>query len=352
MRFDLNTCRTGVIATALLAATSAQAQSSTPSSTVTLYGIMDFFLQYGHGGAGTQVAVQSGGVSSSRFGLKGSEDLGGGLKANFQLEQGILADTGTLGRGGLAWGRQAWAGVSSANWGALSAGRQYLPQYNILDSFDTFGTGAGSSAESGVVSTTSRANNSLVYQTPTLGGFGASAMYAAGETTTGSHDKGNVYALGGTYGNGPFSAGLAVNVFKRPTDANVDSRYVLLTAAYDLGVAKVSGGLQSVRNLDGVDAADRSEALVGVTVPVGDVDTLSAAVGASRTAHSDGQSAVQWSLGATHALSKRTKLYAVGSFINNGSQEAYTTTAATGAGPDTTNGKDVSSLQVGIRHAF
>lgn len=352
MRFDLNICRTGAIAAALIAATTAQAQSSTPSSTVTLYGIMDFFLQYGHGGAGTQVAVQSGGVSSSRIGLKGSEDLGGGLKANFQLEQGILADTGTLGQGGLTWGRQSWAGLSSANWGALSAGRQYLPQYSILDAFDTFGTGAGSSAESGVVSTTSRANNSVVYQTPTFGGFSASAMYAAGETTTGSGDNANVYALGSTYSNGPFSAGLAINVFKRATDANVDSRYVLLTAAYDLGVAKVSGGLQSVRNLGGVDANDRQEMMLGVAVPATDVDTLSAAVGASRTSHSDGLSAVQWSLGATHVLTKRTKLYAVASFINNGSDTAYTTTAATGLGPTTTNGKDVSSLQVGIRHAF
>ena len=86
---------TALAAIALAASFGAQAQSS-----VTLYGIVDMFVQYGKGDS-TTLAVQSGGVSSSRLGFKGTEDLGGGLKANFQLEQGILADTGALGNGGL-----------------------------------------------------------------------------------------------------------------------------------------------------------------------------------------------------------------------------------------------------------
>lgn len=347
MPFDKITLRAGLIAGAtLLAAASAQAQSS-----VTLYGIVDMFVQYGHGSTGNGFSVQSGGVSSSRIGLKGSEDLGGGLSAKFQLEQGILADTGALGQGGLAWGRQAWVGLSSTSWGALSLGRQNLPQYIILDSFDTFGTGAGSSAESGVVSTVSRADNSVVYQTPSFGGLQGSVMVATGETDNHA-DYGNKYAAGATYTAGAFSAGLAVNVFKATASTNVDSRYALLTAAYDFGVAKVSGAVQSVRNSGDVDSNDRREMMLGVTVPVSATDTLSAAVGASRTAHTSGGSGVQWSFGEAHALSKRTKLYAVASFINNGGQKAYTTTAATGEGPVTTAGKDVSSLQVGIRHAF
>jgi predicted porin len=339
--------RAGLIAAAaLLVAASASAQTS-----ATLYGIVDMFVQYGHGSEGNGFSVQSGGVSSSRLGVKGSEDLGGGLSARFQLEQGILADTGALGQGGLAWGRQAWVGVASTTWGALSLGRQNVPQYVILDSFDTFGTGAGSSAESGVFSTISRADNSVVYQTPSLGGWQGSVMAATGESTLGG-DLGNKYALGSTYTAGAFSAGLAINVFKATASTNVDSRFLLLTAAYDFGGAKVSGALQSVRNAGHVDTDDRREAMLGVTVPVTARDTLSAAVGASRTAHTSGGSAVQWSLGEAHALSKRTKLYAVASFINNGGLKAYTTTAATGEGPTTTAGKDVSSLQVGIRHAF
>ena len=260
---------------------------------------------YGHGGAGTQTSVQSGGVSGSRLGFKGNEDLGGGLQAKFVLEQGINADAGSLGQGSRAWGRQAWVGLSSANWGSLSAGRQYIPQYTILDSLDTFGTGAGSAAESGVVTTVSRADNSVLYVTPSVNGFQGTVMTALGEATTGSRDNSNLYSVGGTYANGPFSAGVAVNVFKASANNNVDSRYALLTASYDLGVARLSGALQSVRNLNNVEANDRTEAMFGVNVPVTDADVVSAQVGASRTAHTSGGSGVQWSLGEAHALSKQ-----------------------------------------------
>lgn len=337
----------GVIA--LAASVGAQAQS-----TVTLYGIVDMFVQYGKAD-GTQLAVQSGGVSSSRIGFKGTEDLGSGLKANFQLEQGILADTGALGNGGLAFGRQAWVGLSSDAWGALSAGRQTIPQYDILDAFDTFGTGVGSSASSSIVSTTSRANNSVKYRSPTLGGFTGVALVGLGETTptdTNSGDNANVYALGGTYSAGAFSAGVAFNVFKRPTNDLQDARYALVTASYDFGLAKLAGTLQKVRNLGGNEASDRNEAMVGVNVPVNERDTVSVAMGQVRTAGNDSLNARQWTLGGTHLLSKRTSLYAVLSHINNGAATSYTTTAATGTGPTTSAGQDVSSLQVGVRHAF
>lgn len=341
--------RAAIGAIALAAACAAQAQSS-----VTVYGIVDLFVQYGKGDS-TQLAVQSGGVSGSRLGFKGSEDLGSGLKAQFQLEQGILADTGALANTTNVWSRQAWVGLSSDAWGALIAGRQTIPQYDILDAFDTFGTGVGSSSSSGIVSTTSRANNSLKYRLPTMGGFSGVALVGAGETTSSainSGDNANVYALGGTYTAGPFSAGLALNVFKRATNAQVDARYVMVTAAYDLGVAKVSGAVQKVRNLSGVDGVDRNEAMLGVSVPVTERNTLSAAIGQVSTVGNADLNARQWTLGATHVMSKRTSFYGVLSGIDNSALTSYTTTAANGLGPTTSAGKDVTSLQVGIRHAF
>lgn len=344
-------------AIALAAASVAQAQSTAPSaatSSVTLYGIVDMFVQYGKGDS-TQLAVQSGGVSGSRIGFKGSEDLGGGLKAQFQLEAGILTDTGAQANASSFFSRQSWVGLSSDSWGALSVGRQTIPQYDILDAFDTFGTGVGSSASSSIVSTTSRANNSVKYRSPTLGGFSGVALVGMGETTptaTNSGDNANVYALGGTYSNGPFGAGLAINVFKRGTNALQDARYVLATASYDFGVAKLSGAVQKVRNLSGVDTVDRTEAMVGVNVPVTERNTVSAAVGQVTTSANSALNARQWSLGATHVLSKRTSFYGVLSHIGNGAATSYTTTAANGLGPITSNGKDVSSLQVGVRHAF
>ena len=336
-------------ALALAAASTAQAQSA-----VTLYGIVDLFVQYGKGDS-TQLAIQSGGVSGSRLGVKGSEDLGGGLKAQFQLESGILADTGAQANSTSFFNRQSWVGLSSESWGAVSAGRQTLPQYDILDAFDTFGTGVGSSASSSIVSTTSRANNSVKYRSPTLGGFTGVALVGLGETTptaTNSGDNANVYSLGGTYAAGPFSAGVAVNVFKRSTNALQDARYALVTASYDFGVAKLSGAVQKVRNLAGTEASDRTEAMVGVNVPVGERNIVSLAMGQVRTSGSDSLNARQWSLGGTHLLSKRTSLYAVLGHIDNGAATSYTTTTATGAGPVTSAGQDVQSLQVGVRHAF
>ncbi|MBH1987864.1 MAG: porin [Burkholderiales bacterium] len=336
-------------ALALAAASTVQAQS-----TVTLYGIVDLFVQYGKGDS-TQLAIQSGGVSGSRLGVKGSEDLGGGLKAQFQLESGILADTGAQASGTSFFNRQSWVGLSSESWGAVSAGRQTLPQYDILDAFDTFGTGVGSSASSSIVSTTSRANNSVKYRSPTLGGFSGTALVGMGETTpspTQSGDNANVYALGGTYASGAFSAGLALNLFKRATNVDVDSRYVLATAAYDFGVARLSGAVQKVRNLSGADRVDRTEAMLGVSVPVTASHTISAAVGQVTTAGNSALNARQWTLGATQVMSKRTSFYAVLSHIGNGALTSYTTTAANGLGPTTSAGQDASSLQVGVRHAF
>ena len=336
-------------ALALAAASTAQAQSA-----VTLYGIVDLFVQYGKGDS-TQLAIQSGGVSGSRLGVKGSEDLGGGLKAQFQLESGILADTGAQANSTSFFNRQSWVGLSSESWGAVSAGRQTLPQYDILDAFDTFGMGVGSSASSDIVSTTSRANNSIKYRSPTLGGFSGTALVGMGETTpspTNSGDNANVYALSGTYSGGPFSAGLALNVFKRGTNAQVDARYLLATASYDFGVAKLSGAVQKVRNLAGTDSMDRTEAMVGVNVPVTERNTVSVAMGQVITSGQSAMNARQVSLGATHVMSKRTSFYGVLSHIANGAATSYTTTAANGLGPITTAGQDVSSLQVGVRHAF
>lgn len=340
----------GVAALLATSAFAASAQTS-PTSSVTIYGVIDMYVQYGKG-QGTQTKIESGGVSGSRLGFKGSEDLGQGLKAIFQLESGINTDTGSYGQGGLAFGRQAYVGLSSTL-GTLSLGRQYVPLYSVLDSFDPFGTGAGSAASSGVVSYSSRADNSVVYQSPTVSGFSGAAMVSLGEKTAASSATApeDIYSLGGQYANGPFSAGLAWRENKRANDTLKDARYVLATAAYDFGDFKLTGGVQGIRNFTGVDSKDRTEALVGVLVPVGD-DTFSAGFGASKTQHTSGASAQQTTLGYAHPLSKRTKVYAFLTHINNGSQTAYTADASTGSGPTTVAGKDVSAVLLGIRHAF
>ncbi len=102
-------------------ATAAHAQSS-----VTLYGLIDAGLTYTNNQGGSHNFKEtSGQVNGSRWGLRGAEDLGGGLKAIFTLENGFSIANGTLGQGGREFGRQAFVGLSSAQFGAVTLGRQY-----------------------------------------------------------------------------------------------------------------------------------------------------------------------------------------------------------------------------------
>ena len=104
-------------------------------SSVTLYGLIDESIQYvnnatPHGGS--LVQLFGGNLQAPRFGLKGTEDLGGGLKAIFQLENGFDVNTGKLGQGGLMFGRQAYVGLTGDSWGTATAGRQYDPLVDMV----------------------------------------------------------------------------------------------------------------------------------------------------------------------------------------------------------------------------
>jgi predicted porin len=113
----------GIIVPAALLATAAHAQSS-----VTLYGKIEDGINYtsnarGHG----TVQLQSGYDYGSRWGIKGTEDLGGGYQAIFQLESGFDVNTGKMSQGGREFGRQAFVGIASDRYGTLTFGRQYDP---------------------------------------------------------------------------------------------------------------------------------------------------------------------------------------------------------------------------------
>ena len=114
--------KTPVIAAAALLALSGMTHAQT---SVSIYGIVDAGLVRESGGPDGNVTGLGGGVASgSRLGFRGKEDLGGGLSANFLLENGFNSDNGTLGQGGLLFGRQMYVGLSG-NFGAVRMGRQY-----------------------------------------------------------------------------------------------------------------------------------------------------------------------------------------------------------------------------------
>ena len=174
-----------------MAAAAAHAQSS-----VTLYGIVDVGLSYvnnaqtGRSSAGLRGAPQTAltdahatGMSGSRWGLRGTEDLGGGLKALFVLENGFMVNNGTLAQGGTEFGRQAYVGLSSAAAGTVTAGRQYDPLVDAIQQFSApYWAGYMSSHIGDVdnLANTSRINNAVKYTTPSFHGIRAGAMCSFG----------------------------------------------------------------------------------------------------------------------------------------------------------------------------
>jgi predicted porin len=182
-------------------------------SSVTIYGIIDEGLNYiSNSGGGRVFSNTSGVIQGSRWGLRGSEDLGGGLKAVFVLENGFDASTGKLGQGGLEFGRQAWVGLSSARFGTVTLGRQYDSRVDFVGPLvaatrwgGAFGTHP---ADIDNLNNSFRINNSVKYKSPSFGGFAFSALYSLGGVA-GSVGRNQIYSVGGGYTYGPFALGAA-----------------------------------------------------------------------------------------------------------------------------------------------
>lgn len=178
-RRPLHCAATAASAAFFVLAADAHAQSS-----VTLYGIVEDGLVYTNnqkGGATLQATT--GATNTSRVGLRGAEDLGGGYRAVFTLENGFDASTGKLGQGGLLFGRTASVGIASP-YGTVTAGRQYEPVSEYLGSLSSALQWAGwTGAHPGDVDnmqSTIRFNNSLEYASPAWNGFSFKAMFAPG----------------------------------------------------------------------------------------------------------------------------------------------------------------------------
>ncbi|KVK97164.1 porin [Burkholderia ubonensis] len=201
-------------AAGLAAVTTAHAQSS-----VTLYGIVDNGIAYQNNSSGvgattgghSKVQMSTGVWAGSRFGLKGSEDLGGGTKAVFQLEAGVKTNDGTSQWTGGIFTRQAWVGLTNPTYGTLTAGRQYTAYYTLLSPYSptTWLTGYYGAHPGDIDSldTSYRANNSIVYISPKYYGFTVGGSYSLGGVP-GSFNRGSTWSAAIQYMNGP--AGIAV----------------------------------------------------------------------------------------------------------------------------------------------
>ena len=259
--------------------------------------------------AGPQVLA--GAHTGNRWGMKGSEDLGGGLKANFQLESGFNVDTGSSAQGGLLFGRQAWVGLSGG-FGALQVGRQYTVIDNMWTAHDTFALTGYSAAvyafNKGGYADSSRQNNAVYYTTPSFGGFKAGALWAPGENKTPGVGAGRMTGLEASFASGPLTVGGAWESTK-VTGATPATTAWELGTSYDLGVAKLFGQIEGSK-VKATNSKDDGYQ-IGAQIPLG---TPSLSVSYARENNKLGGTKVStasaYSLMAQYPLSKRTYVYA------------------------------------------
>lgn len=338
-----------IIAGAVLtiASSAAFAQSS-----VTIYGLLDAAVTATRGVTGddgqkhSRVGLDSGGMSSSRIGFKGTEDLGGGTSAIFNLEAGFNVDNGQNTQGsGQLFGRRAIVGLTNESYGTIELGRQDSVLDDTLSAFDA-SNGANLTSAGNLVPYDDRINNSVTYTTANYAGFTAKANYAFGENA-GSGSNGRFYGISLNYANDAFAAGLAAahsdysgtnkstsdvygwNTIDATTgfgSAPVKRDLYVLGASYDFGVVKpyamVTYGKTNYDTISatGTDAGklkDKS-AIIGVSVPFG-ASTVIASAGYTNVKPDGSQSgnAQQYYVAYTYSLSKRTTLYAAYDYLRN-----------------------------------
>lgn len=337
-----------LLALALFGAFSGAAFAQT---SVTLYGIVDAGIVRETGGAANVTKLTGGVKNGSRWGIKGSEDLGGGLAANFVLESGFNTDTGTMGQGGLLFGRQAYLGLSGG-FGSVNFGRQYTPLFAALDSIDPFGTGmAGASNNILNVNPIVRMNNTIKYSTANLGGFSGSVAYGFGESSAGSANNRQLGVSFG-YANGPVGVVAAHHRTENATDTNTAKRS-LVGGNYNFGVAKAYLGYQVERDAatstvaapTAFTSSDARNAIVGVSAPVGAGTILASYIRKDDRTGANAD-ADQIAVGYIHNLSKRTHLYTSFARISNDNGARFTVGNASDGGTGT------RAFNVGVQHRF
>jgi predicted porin len=197
-----------IAAPACLWGTVAHAQSS-----VQLYGLIDEGFNYTTNAKGSRgYQLLAGDLAGSRWGLRGEEALGGGLSAVFRLESGFSPNTGKMSQGGREFGRQAYVGLSSQQYGTFTMGRQTDPTIDLWSVFtgagNTIGDLAAHPFDNDNSDFTYRIQNSVKYVSPTWRGFTGEALYGF-SNGAGAFATNRVYSVAGSYHAGGFAAALA-----------------------------------------------------------------------------------------------------------------------------------------------
>ena len=337
------------------AALSVLAPAAMAQSSVTLFGILDLAArQVKNGGAGSQKQLATGSNATSRFGLRGVEDLGGGLRAGFHLEAAVNPDVGTSDATKF-WGRRSTLSLLGG-FGELRMGRDYTPTaYNTFtDEFGIVGVGSrgifsyGSGSNLGSTATTVlRADNSIGYFLPAMGGVYGHVQVAAGEGVVG-----NKY-LGGRigYAGGPVNVGFAYGKTEVGGTAPDFKNFNLM---FNYGIGPVTlYTLYDVKDWTPRKTQDLSVGL-GWTVGMGEIKAgytrADRSGGPAGSGFADADDSTRLGVGYVHTLSKRTALYTTYGRVTNDGAARSSVLYAPPAGM--LGGQTSTGLEFGVRHNF
>ncbi len=355
----------------VLTALSSLAGMAHAQANVEIFGLLDIgYLHTSADGNGSVSSINTDGNTSSRLGFRGTEDLGGGMKAAFWLEAAVGPDTGIggstsvenktaglagiNGSQGLTFGRRSTVSLIGG-FGELRLGRDYVPSFNNLTvSMHPFGTnGVGNAGQlfyqvntGGTTARTNvRASNSIGYFLPAgLGGFTGHFMYAMGEQASNAGaiaDDGNHVGARIGYRSGDLNMALATGTTKYATGDFTQTNFAI---NYQFGPAK----LMYLWGKNDVGVTSTTVNMVGTQykVSTGEVRFAYTTLKADKVAND----ATQWAVGYVHDLSKRTALYANYSQVSN---DGTGVKFSVGSGNSTTTpGGGSTGYEFGVRHSF
>lgn len=322
---------------------------------ITLYGVFDVGVQYmtnadaaGH----SQTAVASGSYQPSRFGFKGQEDIGGGYKALFVLENGFNADTGAQSSASTLWNRFAYVGLQTP-FGTFTLGRQGSIQFDKTVFYEPLYYSTYSMLSlNGAPIQTFKVNNMVKYQTPSWRGWNVTAAYSTGQELAGNAHAGRYIGGALEYVEGPLSA----RVLQETTWGNAGPGVPDLSQRYDRrtsAAAVYKSGRWTwfgdwIHIAGDLQISPRGD--LGLLAAAYDVDAWRFVLEAGRYRFADAPGRPQLVTGLVqYSLSRRTALYAAyGDLINGGGGNFGIVYPSTTARP----GQSQAALTLGIDHRF
>ncbi|WP_322045700.1 porin [Paraburkholderia sp. J67] len=348
---------------------SACTPSAFAQSTVTLYGVLDNgFVYQSSSGSNSAVRAVPGGLFATRYGFKGSEDIGDGLHVNFQLEQAFSGQTGAATNAAEAFNRLAYVGLSGG-FGEVRFGLQNSPQYDVLQAaMDPTWVKSIASPMNNFNGLIIRANNAISWYTPTYGGLNAKFMIALRDSSSGGSGNGiGFYNVVVQYINGPLNVAAGYERGDEPGEGAGGSYTLAGGAAAGPGAvfSVFNAGASYVIGSNRIWLAYHTENLTNTpkymqhdvyqisdSYQISPFSLLSVMYGYLHDRTGKGNNAQQVGLLFEYYLSKATELYTAAGFIQNRNQAQYTLSGTAYSGLTITPGSDTRGIGVGLVHKF